>query len=131
VDTNVIAYLLLPGEHTDAARIAFERDPQWTAPVLWRSEFRSVLAGYMREGELDVGRAVELEEAAAAVLEGGEFHPDGRRVLRLVARSSCTAYDCEFVALGEELAVPLVTSDAQVLRDFPDTAVALQEFGGG
>lgn len=131
VDTNVIAYLLLPGEHSDAAQRAFARDPAWTAPVLWRSEFRSVLAGYMRKGELDVADAAELEQAAGTILEGAEFHPDGRRVLRLVAASRCSAYDCEFVALGEELGVPLVTTDARVLKDFPETTLALEEFGRG
>ena len=131
VDTNVIAYLLLPGEHSDAAQRAFARDPAWTAPVLWRSEFRSVLAGYMRKGELDVADAAELEQAAGTILEGAEFHPDGGRVLRLVAASRCSAYDCEFVALGEELGVPLVTTDARVLKDFPETTLALEEFGRG
>ncbi len=131
VDTNVIAYLLLPGEHSDAAQRAFARDPAWTAPVLWRSEFRSVLAGYMRKGELDVADAAQLEQAAGTILEGAEFHPDGGRVLRLVAASRCSANDCEFVALGEELGVPLVTSDARVLRDFPETTLALEEFGRG
>ena len=131
VDTNVIAYLLLPGEHSDATRRAFARDPAWTAPVLWRSEFRSVLAGYMRKGELDVADAAQLEQAAGTILEGAEFHPDGGRVLRLVAASRCSAYDCEFVALGEELGVPLVTTDARVLKDFPETTLALEEFGRG
>jgi len=43
-------------------------------------------------------------------------------VLDLVASSTCTAYDCEFVALARELAVPLVTTDKQILRDFPAIA---------
>ncbi len=40
VDTNVLAYLYLPGEYTAQAEALLERDPDWTAPVLWRSEFR-------------------------------------------------------------------------------------------
>jgi predicted nucleic acid-binding protein len=131
VDTNVLAYLLIPGEHTEAARRALERDPEWAAPVLWRSEFRSVLAGYLRQSQLDLADAVELVDTAAAILEGSEFHPDGAGVLRLVVASTCSAYDCEFVALGEELGVPLVTSDERLLRDFPEATVALEEFGRG
>ena len=46
------------------------------------------------------------------------------RVVELVRRSSCSAYDCGFVALAEEHRAPLVTSDARVLRGFPDMAVA-------
>jgi predicted nucleic acid-binding protein len=40
VDTNVIAYLLLEGEHTEQAEAVFCKDPDWVAPHLLRSEFR-------------------------------------------------------------------------------------------
>lgn len=42
VDSNVLAYLYLPGEHTAAAERLLEREPEWAAPVLWRSEFRNI-----------------------------------------------------------------------------------------
>ncbi len=45
VDTNVLASLYLPGEHTTAAEILLTRGPNWAAPILWRSEFRNILAG--------------------------------------------------------------------------------------
>ena len=50
VDTNVIAYLLIPGQHTAAARGTLARDAEWAAPLLWRSELRNVLALYLRKG---------------------------------------------------------------------------------
>lgn len=52
VDTNVLAYLYLPGEYTAVAEVLLERDPDWAAPVLWRSEFRIILAGHIRRGSL-------------------------------------------------------------------------------
>jgi predicted nucleic acid-binding protein len=54
VDTNVLVYLVLPGEHTEHAERVLHRDPVWTAPLLWRSEFRNVLAVYMRQGRLSL-----------------------------------------------------------------------------
>ena len=53
VDSNIVAYLYLPGKYTAAAEALFESDPGWAAPVLWRSEFRNILAGYLRRGNLN------------------------------------------------------------------------------
>jgi predicted nucleic acid-binding protein len=39
-------------------------------------------------------------------------------VLQLVSTSRCSAYDCEFVAVAEQLAVPLVTEDLTILAAF-------------
>jgi predicted nucleic acid-binding protein len=129
VDTNLIAYLLLGGTSTPAARAVFVRDPEWAAPLLWRSEFRSILAGYLRRRELGIDDAVLVQRKAEDVLAGREHLVPSERVLRLVAASTCSAYDCEFVALAVQLTVPLVTSDRAVLRAFPSVAVDTAGFG--
>jgi len=128
VDMNVIAYLLIDGEHTAASETLLEVDPAWAAPLLWRSEWRNVLAGYIRRGELD--RAATLERIAAAeqLLGGREYLPDSARVMELVDSSTCSAYDCEYVALADALGVPLVTNDRQVLRDFRRRAVTPETY---
>jgi len=125
VDGNVLAYLYLPGEHTARAEALLERDPEWTAPVLWRSEFRNILAGYMRRRALSFDQARELQAEAESLLSGAEHDVDSQRVLELVRDSDCSAYDCEFVALAMQLRVKLVTMDAKLLRTFPGHAVAL------
>ena len=53
------------------------------------------------------------------------------QVLALAAASTCSAYDCEFVALAKDLNVPLITVDKQVLSQFPEVATPLAEFVGG
>lgn len=125
VDSNVLAYLYLPGEHTEAAEHLYQRDAQWHAPILWRSEYRNILAGYMRRGMLTLQHAHALQSEAEALLHGAEHEPDSRRVLELVAASDCSAYDCEFIALAETLGVTVVTMDARLIRAFPKIAQPL------
>ena len=119
VDSNVLAYLYLPGEFTQAAENLFEQDPDWHAPLLWRSEFRNILAGYMRRGTLSFDQACALQSEAEALLNGAEHEPGSRQVLELVRTSNCSAYDCEFVAVAEMLGTPLHTMDAKLLKAFP------------
>jgi predicted nucleic acid-binding protein len=128
VDTNVVAYLLLGGEKTPGARLAFRKDPVWAAPLLWRSEFRNVLAAYLRRGTLTLSDALEMMREAETLFRGAEYSVDSGQVLKLVSESGCSAYDCEFVALAEQLSVPLLTSDAEILRQFPQTAISLEAF---
>lgn len=125
VDSNVIAYLYLPGEFTAAAEALLERDAEWAVPVLWRSEFRNILAGYLRRGALTFDQALALQHEAESLLTGLEFEVDSRSVLELVRESDCSAYDCEFVVLAEKLKTKLVTMDKKLLKAFPKKAVAL------
>ncbi|MFN2317133.1 MAG: type II toxin-antitoxin system VapC family toxin [Gemmatimonadales bacterium] len=130
-DVNLIAYLLLGGPNQDLAQRVLERDSTWGAPLLWRSEFRSVLAAFMRQRDLTLGDARRAHDLAEQLLAGREFTVPGARVLEMVAASDCSAYDCEYVALAEELAAPLVTADRQLLRAFPERAISPKDFVAG
>ncbi|MGE5214986.1 MAG: VapC toxin family PIN domain ribonuclease, partial [Nitrospirota bacterium] len=59
---------------------------------------------------------------------GSEFAVSSDAVLQLVARSNCTAYDCEFIALAQAEKVQLITADRQILREFPEVAMSLEKF---
>lgn len=125
VDSNVIAYLYLPGEYTAAAEALLERDPDWAAPMLWRSEFRNILAGCMRRKAITFEQANSLQTEAESLLAGAEYEVDSLAVLELVRDSDCSAYDCEFIALAMKLNTQLVTMDKKLLLAFPKRAVAL------
>ena len=125
VDSNVLAYLYLPGERTADAEALFDKDPEWAAPVLWRSEFRNILTGYMRRKTLTFEQACRLQNEAEDLLSGSEFEVDSRIVLELVRDSDCSAYDCEFIALAIRLDTKLVTADKKILRAFPNRTMAL------
>jgi len=128
VDTNLLAYLLLPGGQGAVAEQVLARDPMWAAPLLLRSEFRSVLSGWIRRGALTLDRAVSTAVEAEDYVRGREYTVPARDVLELAGRSGCTAHDCEFVGLARQLGVRLVTSDRQLLAAFPETTVSPESF---
>jgi predicted nucleic acid-binding protein len=131
VDTNVLAYLLLPGAKTDLAEALLDQQPQWAAPPLWRSEFRNVLTGYLRRDRLLLSQAVALMQEAEEILAAHNEPVSTDQVLHLVTTSSCSAYDCEFVAAAQQLGVPLITEDRAILVAFPELTQSLHQATSG
>lgn len=132
VDTDVISYfwLRMTADRPAAARAVRERDADWAVPSLWRSEFRSVLRGYMTRDLMTLAEAQRYHEQALTDLRDQEYEVPADPVLRLVDETGHSAYDCEYVALAQKLGVSLVTGDQQVVDRFPDTAILLEEAAG-
>ncbi len=126
-DTNLIVYLFITGDQTSLAQTVLHKDPHWIVPPLWQSEFRNVLAAYIRRG-MTLPQAKQIMEDALQTLENRAIVPSNERVFDLITESDCTAYDCEFVALARQLGIQLVTADKQLLEQFPDCAISLEEF---
>jgi predicted nucleic acid-binding protein len=131
VDVNVLAYLWIPGEMTLFAEETLARDPHWISSILWRSEFRNILAGYLRRGDLSQSAVDQCLDGAESQLSGYEYLVPSELVMRAVAESTCSAYDCEYVALAEDKKVTLVTSDRRILAEFPEQTTSLKAFAGG
>jgi predicted nucleic acid-binding protein len=125
VDTNVLAYLLIPGKYTERAENLLSADPDWAAPRLWRSELKNVLSTYVRNKHMALGDAVALYRRAAEVIGTDEYEVEAFDVLRLSESSGCSAYDCEFVALAEFLDVKFVSADAKLVKAFPARGLML------
>lgn len=128
VDSNILAYLYLPGDFTAAAEALLKKYPKWSAPVLWRSEFRNILAGYLRRKTITFEHAYSIQSEAESLMMGAEFEVDSRFVLELVRDSDCSAYDFEFIALAMQLKCKLVTMDQKLLRAYPMHAISLLAF---
>jgi predicted nucleic acid-binding protein len=127
VDTNVIAYAVLPGERTEAALALAERDPHWVAPPLWRHELRNVLATMMRVQELTLTRALAAFAAAEALVTDADVAASTEACLRLAARGRVSAYDAEFVLAAERAGLRLVTADRRLARAFPARVVQIED----
>ena len=128
VDTNVICYRWMSSPNNAAAEAVLAKDPHWIAPLVWRSQFRNIAALAIRRKAITIHAAQEIMRKAEATFDRCEFAVSSDAVLRLVARSNCTAYDCEFVALADAERVHLVTADRQLLQEFPEIAVSLDNF---
>ena len=128
VDTNIIGYLYLSSDRSDQAEKALLIDSEWVAPIIWRSEFRNVLVLYIRKNILMPEDAIRIMDEATLLMQGGEYEAVSLQVLQLVGESTCSAYDCEFVALARDLDVRLLTVDNQILKQFPIEAISLDEY---
>lgn len=128
VDNDVISYFWLEAGRTEAARKTRERDADWHAPRLWRSEFRNVLYQHMAHRGLSRADAQQIAETVEADMDGTTYAVSSADVLRLADEADHPTYDCEYVALAQELNVTLVTGDRAVVDLFPDTAVLLERY---
>jgi predicted nucleic acid-binding protein len=127
-DNSLLVYFWLPGDFAESAEAVKNHDKIWAAPILWRSEFRNVLAGYLRRKTLTEAEANTAYLNVQKDLGANEYSVPTERIIKLVLASDCTAYDCEYVALAIDLGVPLVTADRQILKSFPKIAVSLEKF---
>ena len=127
-DTNIISYFLLPTPYSDLVDKLYKLDSEWIAPTLWKSEFRNVLALYLRKEIITFEKALQLQETAESSMADNEFDVSSAQVLALVDKSNCSSYDCEFIALAQYLNIPLVTQDKKVLREFPSISNSVADF---
>ena len=127
VDTNLIAYAVLPGERTRAALALAERDPDWVAPALWRRELRNILATLMRVRQLPLDRALAAFAAAEELVTDATVEPSTEQCLRLAAQGRVSVWDAEFVLAADAVGLPLVTADRRLVRAFPGRVVPLSD----
>ena len=128
VDTNIITYFYLNTELSDLADKLYKKEPDWIVPLLWRSEFRNVLAAYIKKEVISLKDGIQIFELAETLFYEREYQVNSAQVLKLSHESGCSAYDCEFVSLAMNFNIPLITMDKQILKSFPNTAVSLQNY---
>lgn len=128
VDTSVIASIWVPNDMEELAYKVLRKDPDWVAPLLWRSELRNVLALYLRKNILELSTILQTIQEAEQLMESHAYEVNSTQVLQLVQNSSCSSYDCEFVALADDLGVKLVSFDRQICREFSGIAIHPKNF---
>ena len=127
-DTNLVAYLLIPGAKSALSEDVLKRDARWATPLIGRSELRNVLALYMRHQGMTLTQAQQTIVKAERLLGLHEYAVPSAPVLQLASESALSAYDAEFVVLAQSLRIPLVTFDKGILATFPRIAVHPDKF---
>jgi predicted nucleic acid-binding protein len=127
VDNNVVAGFILPKDSFHAEAVAVRRkDSDWQVPALFRSEFRSVARKHLLKGESE---DLLIQAAQAAVMSVRIHEINDAEIFSIVREvPAISSYDAEYIALARRLGCPLVTNDQQVLKLFPELAVALSQF---
>lgn len=128
VDTNIIAYMTFPGQHSSAVNSLHEKDSVWEAPVLWKSEFLNVLSLYLRRGIIHYNDGLNALDFAERLIGRREHQLDARQVVDVMADSTCSSYSCEFVVLAKQLRTQLITYDKKLLSEFAQLALTPEQY---
>jgi predicted nucleic acid-binding protein len=127
-DASLLAHLLIPSPESALAEDVYRKDPEWSAPVLWRSELRSVLLKHMRHSGMKIELAKAVVEKALLVIRDRETLPPNLAVLEAALFFNVSAYDAEYLVVARQLGVPLLTFDRKLQAAAPRLAIAPNAF---
>ncbi len=127
VDTNVVAYLLIEGDHTAAARSLHRRDNDWRSEAFIMVEFANVLTASIAARRMNLVLAQRFLTDATSLLHGKLASIPHDSVLSLAVEYRVTAYDARFLALAQRLGSRLVTEDAKLRTAAPKLTQSLAD----
>jgi predicted nucleic acid-binding protein len=127
VDTNVVVYLLIDGDYTEAAQELRTRDPDWRSEAFLLVEFTNVLVSSIARKRTTLSLAQDVLATAAALFDGKLGRIPAPSVLAIAARHRVSAYDARFLALADQLGCRLVTEDARLRSTAPALTQSLAE----
>jgi predicted nucleic acid-binding protein len=90
--------------------------------------YGNVLALYIRKKNIRLEEAQRIMEEALHLMREREYEVTSCQGLNLVATSTCSAYDCEFVASAKDSNVPLVAVNPRILIQSTGIAGTLAKF---
>ncbi len=126
IDTNILAYLMIEGDHTTAAQKLFQRDSEWCSEAFVMVEFSNVLATYIRAKALTQPQGVRLLTEAQALVP--TLHNIANmQTLETAIEYGISAYDARFISVARHLKQKLVTEDTKLRTAVPSWTVSLTE----
>lgn len=127
IDTNIVAYLLMDGDCTEAAQQLRRSDSDWRSEAFLLVEFTNLLAAYIASKRMTLPLAQDFLGKAEALLEGKLGRVSHASALIIAARHRVSACDAHFLALASQLGSRLVTEDARLRAAAPALTQSLAD----
>lgn len=127
VDTNVVAYLLIEGHYTAAARSLHRRDDDGRSEAFIMVEFTNVLTASIAARRMNLVLAHQFLADATSILHGKLTSLPHDSVLSLAVQYRVTAYDARFLSLTNQLGRRLVTEHVKLRAAAPELTQSLNE----
>ena len=127
VDTNVVAYLLIEGDHTEAAQELRARDSDWRSEAFLLVEFTNVLVSSIARKRMTLSMAEDFLAKVFSLFDGKLGRIPHASVLAIATRHRVSAYDARFLSLADQLGSRLITEDARLRAAAPALTQSLAE----
>jgi predicted nucleic acid-binding protein len=127
VDTNIVAYLLINGDYTEAAQELRRRDPDWRSEAFLLVEFTNVLASSVARKRMTLSLAEDFLAKVSSLFDGKLGRIPHASVLAIAARHRVSAYDARFLALADRIRSRLVTEDTRLRSAAPGLTQSLAD----
>jgi len=127
VDTNVVAYLLIEGDYTEAAQELHTRDSDWRSEAFLLVEFTNVLVSSIARKRMTLSMAEDFLAKAVDLFDGKLGRIPHASVLAIATRHRVSAYDARFLSLADQLGSRLITEDARLRAAAPALTQSLAD----
>jgi predicted nucleic acid-binding protein len=127
VDTNVVAYLLIEGDYTEAAQELRARDSDWRSEAFLLVEFTNVLVSSIARKRMTLSMAEDFLAKVFSLFDGKLGRVPQASVLAIATRHRVSAYDARFLSLADQLGSRLITEDARLRAAAPALTQSLAE----
>jgi predicted nucleic acid-binding protein len=129
-DASLLANLLIPGLDHASAESVQKIDSDWRAPRLWQYEFKNTLIKYVRVRAITEQTAENLLFHSLQIMKGAEQDAPSKDALTIATTHKISAYDAEYLAIAQQLGIPLITYDRKLVKAAPGIAFLPADFTG-
>jgi predicted nucleic acid-binding protein len=126
VDSSVISFLFLEGELTESVKELHRIDSEWITPPILNHEMLNILA-VVGTADHAIAPMEEIWRDLRALLGSRQQVPDPFRSLHLAIELEISGYVAQYVALAQQLNIPLVTEEQRLLEQLPDLCLSIEE----